>query len=93
MVAAAAPGLTFRGRLIATRPSTLLRIHLEAALPTPVPGEYIGGGCCGGGGRDCTFTVLAGDASIVWCRPRPAAPIDVVGEEVEVQLTHVMTPR
>jgi hypothetical protein len=93
MVAAVAPALTFSGRLIATRPSTFLRIHLEAARPTPAPGEYIGRLCSRVGWRDCTLTILPDDASVVWCRPRPAAPIDVVGEEIEIQLTHVMLPR
>jgi hypothetical protein len=91
MAATAAPTLTFTGALVAVRPSTFLRIHLAAARPKPAPGEYIGRLCSRVGWRDCTLTVLADDASVVWCRPRPAAPVDLVGEAVQVQLTHVMS--
>jgi hypothetical protein len=90
MAATVAPTLTFTGSLVAVRPSTFLRLRLDAARPTPAPGQYIGRLRSHVGWRECTLTVLADDASVVWCRPRPAAPLDLVGEEVQVQLTHVL---
>jgi len=78
--------MTFTGRLVATRPSTLLRIRLDTAPP---PGEYVGRLRSHVGWRTCSISVLTDDASLVSCRPRPAAPRDVVGEEVDVELTQV----
>ena len=86
----AAPPLTFDGRLMAVRPSTFLRVRLEAARSTPPPGEYVGRIRNRAGWRPCKISVLAGDASLLWCRPRPAAPGDVAGEAVKVQLTHAV---
>jgi len=76
---------TITGRLVATRPSTFLRVRLATAPP---PGEYTGRLRSHVGWRLCSISVLADDATLVCCRPRPAAPLDVVGEEVEVEFTH-----
>jgi len=81
----------FAGRLVAARPATFLRVRLDAAHGTPPPGEYAGRLRTRAGWRDCLVSVLADDASLVWCRPRPAAPDAVVGEAVELRLTHVVT--
>jgi hypothetical protein len=89
----AAPLLTFDGRLLAVYPCTFLRIRLEAAHATPRPGEYVGRIRNRAGWRPCTISVLADDATLLWCRPRPAAPGDIAGDAVKVQLTHAVTPR
>jgi hypothetical protein len=84
---------TLDGRVLAARPSTFLRVRLNAARATPPPGEYLGRIRTRAGWRPCTITVPAGDASLLWCRPRPATPDDVAGDTVKVQLTHAVTPR
>jgi len=76
---------TIAGRLVATRPSTLLRVRLDTEPP---PGEYTGRLRSRVGWRPCSISVLADDAALVCCRPRPAAPRDVVGEEVELEFTY-----
>ena len=85
----AASAWAFVGQLVAARPATFLRVQLDAAQGTPPPGEYVGRVRTRAGWRDCWVSVLSDDASLVWCRPRPAAPHEVVGETVELRLTHV----
>jgi hypothetical protein len=87
MAATIAPTLTFLGRLVAVRPSTLLRTQLDASRAAPAPGEYVGRLRSHSGWRTCSISVLADDASLVLCRPRPAAPKDVIGENVEIELS------
>jgi len=86
----AASAWAFAGQIVAARPATFLRVQLDAAQGTPPPGEYVGRLRTRAGWRDCWVSVLSDDASLVWCRPRPAAPHEVVGETVELRLTHVM---
>jgi len=86
----AASSWAFVGQVVAARPATFLRVQLNAAHGTPPPGEYVGRLRTRTGWRDCRVSVLSDDASLVWCRPRPAAPCEVVGEGVEVRLTHVI---
>ena len=76
---------TITGRLVATTPSTFLRVRLDAAPP---PGEYVGRLRSHVGWRRCSISVLTDDASLVCCRPRPAAPHDVVGEEIDLEFTY-----
>ena len=87
MAATVAPVLTFTGSLVAARPCTLLRIQLDPARADPPPGEYAGRLRSHVGWRICSISVLPDDTSLLLCRPRPAAPVDVVGEDVEVEFS------
>jgi hypothetical protein len=87
----AASAWAFVGRLVAARPATLLRVRLDAGHRTPPPGEYAARMRTRAGWRDCSVSIRSDNASLLWCRPRPAAPYDVVGETVEVRLTYATT--
>jgi len=87
MAATVAPALTLTGSLVAARPCTLLRIQLDASRAAPAPGEYVGRLRSHSGWRTCSVSILADDTSLVLCRPRPAAPEDIVGEDVEIELS------
>jgi len=89
----AASAWAFFGWLVAVRPATLLRVRLDVAHGTPPPGEYAARMRTRAGWRDCSVSVRSDDSSVLWCRPRPAAPCDIVGERVEVRLTHVSGTR